>query len=692
MKRVAVDVGGTFTDFAIQNGASGGISIAKQLTTPEDPSLGVMGGIQRLIKEGKIDFGEVSQVIHGTTYTSNLIIERKGVNTYLITTEGFKDVLEIARIKRYDLYDLFIDKPTPLVPRSSIFEVRERMAYDGSIRIPLDEEEARKVIRTLVGLGAESIGICLLHSYVNPVHEQILKRLIEEEAPGMYFSLSSEISPKYKEYERTSTTVTNAYLMKGVARYLHHLKEEFEKNGFGRDIYIMQSNGGIATSLTMEKYPVHMVESGPAAGAQLSAHLGRMLAAPNLISFDMGGTTAKICPIVKGEPQVTNEFEIEKIKLRTASGLPINIPAIDMIEIGAGGGSIARLKMGMIVVGPDSAGAFPGPICYGRGGQEPTVTDADLVLGYLNPHFFAGGEVKLDPEGSRQGIGEKIARPLGYSLERAAWGIHEIVTTNMAGALRVMTIERGYDPRDFLLMAFGGAGPMHGSQLARAVGIRKVVIPIFPGVASALGMLITDPKFHFSRTYIARLEVGILPRLRDIYRDLEVQGRESLENCQVPGSFHFFRSCDMRYVGQGHEINVPVLEGDLKESGVERLKARFGEEYKRNYGYVDERAALEIVTLKLIATCETEKFELKVPRKESGGENPKKEVRKVYIPEENGFIPCPVYDRERLYPGFEAKGPAIVEERTSSTVVLPDDRMEVDELGNLLITIESGKS
>ena len=391
MKRVAVDVGGTFTDFAIQDGPSGGVSIAKQLTTPEDPSFGVMEGIQRLIKEGKIDFGEVSQVIHGTTYTSNLIIERKGVNTYLLTTKGFKDVLETARIKRYDLYDLLIDKPTPLVSRSSIFEVTERMAYDGSIRIPLDEEEARKVIRRLAGLGAESIGICLLHSYVNPVHEQTLKKLIEEEAPGMVVSLSSEISPKYKEYERTSTTVTNAYLMKGVARYLHHLKEEFEKNGFDRDIYIMQSNGGIATSSTMEKYPVQMVESGPAAGAQLSAHLGRILGAANLISFDMGGTTAKICPIVKGEPQVTDEFEIEKIKLRPASGLPINIPAIDMIEIGAGGGSIARLKMGMIVVGPDSAGAYPGPICYGRGGREPTVTDADLVLGLFKPPFLRRG-------------------------------------------------------------------------------------------------------------------------------------------------------------------------------------------------------------------------------------------------------------------------------------------------------------
>ena len=688
MKRIAVDVGGTFTDFAVQDGDFGEVLIAKQLTTPEDPSIGVMRGIGRLIKEGKIDLSDVSQVIHGTTYTSNLIIERKGVNTYLITTKGFRDVLETARIKRYDLYDLFIDKPVPLIPRSAIREVTERVAYDGNILIPLDENGARKVIGELVRLGAESIAVCLLHSYVNPIHERMLKKLIEEEFPGIYASLSSEISPKYKEYERTSTTVTNAYLMKGVAQYLHHLKEEFEKWGFVKDIFIMQSNGGIATSSTMERYPVHMVESGPAAGAQLSAYLGRMLGVENLISFDMGGTTAKICPIVKGEPRVTDEFEIEKIKLRSGSGLPINIPAIDMIEIGAGGGSIARLKMGMIVVGPDSAGALPGPICYGTGGQEPTVTDANLVLGYLNPNFFAGGEMRLDPVTSAAGIEERIALPLGYSLEQAAWGIHEIVTTNMARALRVMTIERGYDPRNFLLMAFGGAGPMHGSQLAKAVGIRKVVIPIFAGVASALGMLITDPKFHFSCTFIAKLNGEILNKLKEIYQELECHGRKSLESCGVSGASTFFKSYDMRYLGQGHEINVPVLEEDLNEDGVEHLKARFNEEYKRNYGYVDEGAGLEVVTLKLVATCHRPNLELKTERMKSKGADSKKGVRKIYIPEEKGYRSCPVYDRDKLYQGFKTRGPAIVEEKTSSTVVFPGDMIEVDDLGNLVITLE----
>lgn len=688
MKRIAVDVGGTFTDFAVQDEDSKQVLIAKQLTTPEAPSIGVMRGIDRLIKEGMIDLSEVSQVIHGTTFPSNLIIERKGRNTVLITTKGFKDVLEIARIKRYDLYDLFIDKPVPLIPRSAIREVTERIAYDGSILKPLDENEARKVTRKLIRLGAESIAVCLLHAYINPIHEKILKKLIKEESPGIYVSLSSEISPKYKEYERTSTTVTNAYLMKGVADYLHHLKEEFERRGFPKDIFIMQSNGGIATSSAMEKYPVHMVESGPAAGAQLSAYLGRMLGVENIISFDMGGTTAKICPIVKGDPRVTDEFEIEKIKLRSGSGIPINIPAIDMIEIGAGGGSIARLNMGMIVAGPDSAGALPGPMCYERGGQEPTVTDANLVLGYLNPNFFAGGEMRLDPVASAAGIEEKIAQPLGYSLEKAAWGIHEIVTANMARALRVMTVERGYDPRNFLLMAFGGAGPMHASQLAKVVGVRKVLIPIFAGVASALGMLITDPKFHFSRTFIAKLNSDILNKLKEIYQELEFQGRQSLESCGVPGTFNFFRSCDMRYLGQGHEINVPVLEKDLNEDGVELLKARFNEEYKRNYGYADEGAELEIVTLKLVAACHRPNLELKTERMKSKVTDPKKDVRKIYIPEEKGYRSCPVYDRDKLYQGFKTRGPAIVEEKTSSTVALPGDVIEVDGLGNLVITLE----
>ena len=687
MNRIAVDVGGTFTDFATQNGESGEVLIAKQLTTPEDPSIGVMAGIDRLIKERKIDLDEVNQVIHGTTFTSNLIIERKGRNTHLITTKGFKDVLETGRIKRYDLYDLFIDKPIPLVPRRAICEVTERIAFDGRILTPLDENEARNLIRELIQAGVESIAICLLHSYVNPVHEKRLKEIIKDESPRIYVSLSSEISPKYKEYERTSTTVANAYLMKGVAQYLSHLKKEFEKRGFTKDIFIMQSNGGIATSSTMEKYPVHMIESGPAAGAQLSAFLGKRLGVENLISFDMGGTTAKICPIVKGEPRVTDEFEIEKIKLRAGSGLPINIPAIDMIEIGAGGGSIARVHMGMIVVGPDSAGALPGPICYGRGGQEPTVTDANLVLGYLNPNFFAGGEMKLDPASSVAGIKEMIAGPLGYSLEQAAWGIHEIVTTNMARALRVLTIERGYDPRNFLLMAFGGAGPMHGSQLAKAVGIRKVVIPMFAGVASALGMLITDPKFHFSRTFIAKLDNDILPKLKEIYDELEFQGGASLKSCGVPGTFYFVRSCDMRYLGQGHEINVQVLEKDLKAASVDILKRRFNEEYKRNYGYIDEDAELEVVTIKLEATCQTTKFDLKMLGRKSKTENPKKEERKIYIPEKRGYLSCPVYDRDKLYPGFKTKGPVIVEERTSSTVVLPGDVIEVDGLGNLVITM-----
>jgi len=687
LKRIAVDVGGTFTDFTIQDELSGKLLIAKHLTTPEDPSIGVMEEIDRLAQEREIDLKEVSQVIHGTTFPSNLIIERKGKNTFLITTKGFKDVLENARIKRYDLYDLFIDKPVPLVPRRSIREVTERMAYDGTVLIPLNGNEAREVIRELVSRGAESIAICLLHSYANPAHERMLKKIIEDEFPGIYVSLSSEISANYKEYERTSTTVANAYLMKGVTHYIKNLKEQFEKRGFVKNIYIMQSNGGIAASLTMERFPVHMVESGPAAGAQLSAFFGKTLHMENLLSFEMGGTTAKICPIVKGEPKITDEFEIEKIKLRNGSGLPINIPAIDMIEIGAGGGSIARVSMGLLVVGPDSAGAMPGPMCYAIGGQEPTVTDANVVLGYLNPDFFAGGEMKLDPVASEAGIRDKIARPLGYSVEQAAWGIYEIVTANMARATRVMTIERGYDPRNFVLMAFGGAGPMHGSRVARTVGIKKLIIPVFAGVASALGMLITDPKFHFSRTYIAKLDHIVMGRMKKIYQELEAIGLENLNRCGASGTFKYIKSCDMRYFGQGHEINVPVLEEDLSENGAERLKARFNEEYRRNYGYVDEGAELEVVTFKLTAVCLRPKFDLKTGTKKSKGVDPKKGERKIYIPEEKEFRSCPVYDREKLYRGFEATGPAIVEERTSSTVVFPGDVLEVDGLGNLVITL-----
>jgi len=407
----------------------------------------------------------------------------------------------------------------------------------------------------------------------------------------------------------------------------------------------------------------------------------------NLLSFDMGGTTAKICPIVKGEPKITDEFEIEKIRLRNGSGLPINIPAIDMIEIGAGGGSIARVSMGLLIVGPDSAGAMPGPMCYGIGGQEPTVTDANLVLGYLNPDFFAGGEMKLDPVASAAGIRDKIARPLGYSVEQAAWGIYEIVTANMARATRVMTIERGYDPRNFVLIAFGGAGPMHASRVAKTVGIKKLIIPVFAGVASALGMLITDPKFHFSRTYIARLDGIAMTKAREIYQELQAAGLENLKRCGAVGTFKYFKSCDMRYFGQGHEINVPVLEEDLSENGAEMLKARFNQEYRRNYGYVDEGAEIEVVTFKLTAVCLTPRFQLKTGSNKSKGIDPRKGEREIYIPEEKGFRSCPIYDREKLYQGFKIKGPVIVEEKTSSTVVFPEDVLEVDGLGNLMITL-----
>ena len=688
MNRIAIDVGGTFTDFMVLDEVSGKLSIAKYLTTPGDPSVGVMEGIDRMIEKEMIDSSETGQVIHGTTFPNNLIIERKGAKTALITTDGFRDVLEIARIKRYELYDLFIDKPVPLVPRSYIRGVIERIDYEGNILIPINKDGVEQLLEELMKLGTESIAVCLLHAYANPTHEISIKRIIENKFPEISVSLSSEVSPKYKEYERTSTTVANAYLMKGVARYIRNLHQQLEDRGLAKAMYIMQSNGGIASSSTVEKYPVNMLESGPAAGAQAAAYLGKLMGYKNLLSFDMGGTTAKMCPIVEGEPKLTDEFEIEKIKLRSGSGLPINIPAIDMIEIGAGGGSIANIKRELIEVGPESAGALPGPMCYQRGGQEPTVTDANLILGYLNPEFFAGGEINLDRSASIAGVQSKIAQPLGLSIELGAWGVHEIVNANMARAMRVVTIERGYDPRKFMLVAFGGAGPVHGSRLARMMGIKKVVIPICAGVVSALGLLVSDPRFYYSHTFIRTLEGETITEMRRIYNGLESQGMKSLESCGLDGVFKFFRSCGMRYVGQGFEINIQVQEKDLNDLRVETLKMRFNEEYERNYGYAVNDAEIEVVTLKLIATCIRPQFSLQTMVGKAKCEDPKKGTREIYFPETNGFQSCSIYDRDKLYPGFKIQGPAIVEERTSSTVVLPGDLLEVDEFGSLLITTE----
>jgi N-methylhydantoinase A len=692
MWKVGVDIGGTFTDVVMVDEETGELSIAKYPTTTTDPSLGFTKGIDMLFGERGIDFSETSQIVHASTLATNTLLERKKEgDTALVTTKGFRDVLEIQRQRRYDLYDVFIDKPKPVVPRPYIWEIDERISYDGKVIKPLSEEEVRDVVADLVQKGIKSVAVSLLHSYANPSHERRIGEIIGEMCPNMMLSLSYEVIPHIGEYERTNTAAINAYVMPETKVYLENLVNGLKRTGFSENLYIMKSNGGITTVDDMIRFPVHMIEAGPAAGALMAAFYGdRIIRSQNLISFDMGGTTAKLALIEDGRPRVTNWFEADKVKMKEGSGLPIIVPAVDLIEIGAGGGSIVSAKMGVIVVGPESAGAHPGPACYGLGGTEPTVTDANLVLGYLDPHYFLGGRKQLDEEAAHRSIEERISKPLGLDVTQTAWGIHEMVNKNMAAATRIVSVERGRDPRKLPLVVFGGAGPAHGSRIARELGIEKVFVPLGAGVTSAIGLLAAGLSFDFNAPYMSSLDPQILEPVNRLYSRMKEKGEAMLRGARAVGDYTFFRTADMRYVGQGEHFNVPIPEGSLDENGLAEIKRRFNAIYHDIFGYCDEDEPIEAVNWRLTAYCPPPPLTLERYRRQDGaiGEAVKGE-RPVYFPETGGFIDCPVYDRYELFQGAVMEGPAIVEERESTTIVLPGDAAHVDEYCNLVIEIRA---
>jgi N-methylhydantoinase A/oxoprolinase/acetone carboxylase beta subunit len=686
--RVGFDVGGTFTDFAVQ-APTGEIFTAKRLTTYPDPSRACLDGLDEVLGRAGCRWGALAQAVHGTTLGSNLIIERKGRDAALITTHGFRDVLVIGRQKRYQVYDLQIDKPAPLIPRRLIFEVRERMRADGSVLTPLDEDEARALVRALGARGVGSVAICLLHAYLNPAHEQRLAAIVREEAPGMLVSLSHEISPAFREYERTSTTVVNAYVMGAIRDYLRALQREMGARGYGGRLFVMQSSGGIATAEAMEKYPVRMIESGPAAGTLMAAAYGALTGHGDLVAFDMGGTTAKLALIEGGTPRTTSLFELHRVRLAAGSGIPMNIQAIDLVEIGAGGGSIASARLGTIAVGPESASSSPGPACYARGGAEPTVTDANLVLGYLNPDDFAGGTMRLDAAAARRAIEARVAEPLGLALAEAAWGIHAVVTSNMELATRVVSIERGHDPRGLTLVAFGGSGPVHGCRLAQALRIPRVILPAAAGVAAALGLLSAEVKFDVTRTYLRRLEALEVGRLAAMLREMEAQALEVLRQSAVSGPPALVRAVDLRYAGQGYELTVSLPDGPLGRQELDRLGARFHEAYATRYGYASPGEPVEAVNWRLAAVGTGPR--LRLPRHPRGGELAAalKARRPAYFPEKGGYVETPVYDRYRLSAGLTIPGPAVVEERESTTVLPPGCGGRVDEYGSLIVEVDA---
>jgi N-methylhydantoinase A len=682
--RIGFDVGGTFTDLVLQSPA-GDLVTGKRLTTYPDPSGACLAGLDDLVARGAVTWADIAQVVHGTTLGANVVIERRARGVGLLTTRGFRDVLVIGRQKRYQIYDLQIEPPPRLIPRRLIGEVTERVLADGSVRTPLDEDDARRAVRELRARGVTTLAICLLHGYLNPAHERRLAAIVAEEAPGVAVSLSHEVSPTFREYERTSTTVVNAYVMTAIRDYLRNLGQALSDRGYRRRLFVMQSSGGVATAEAMERYPVRMIESGPAAGALMAAVYGELTGHRDLIAFDMGGTTAKLGLIEQGRPATTTVFELHRVGHAPGSGLPMNIQAIDLVEIGAGGGSIARVSLGVIAVGPESASSVPGPVCYGRGGTRPTVTDANLVLGYLNPGYFAGGTLPLHPGPAARIIEEEIARPVGIAVEAAAWAIHATVTTSMELATRVVSIERGRDPRDLTLVAFGGAGPVHGCRLARALGIPRVILPAAAGVTAAIGLLAADVRFDVARTHVRAIDAVVPGELEAMYEEMARQAITVVRESGVAGPVAVARSADMRYLGQGYELAVPLPAGRLDAAALARVRASFDEIYAARYGFASPGEPVEVVTWKLAATAGVPRVSLAKAGKLAGGS--RKGTRRAYFPETHGYIDCPVYDRYGLEAGTALTGPAIVEEKESTTVLPPGARAAVDAYATLIVEV-----
>ncbi|RMF90169.1 MAG: hydantoinase/oxoprolinase family protein [Nitrospinota bacterium] len=688
--KLGVDIGGTFTDVMLIQ-PDGALCIGKVLTTPQDPSKAVVEGLSTLLQELGIPPAAIGTAIHGTTLVTNAIIERKGAKTGLITTRGFRDALEIGREMRYDIYDIFLELPKPLVPRYLRKEITERLNHDGSVVISPRREEITAVVEELRREGVEAIAVSLLHSFRNPAHERLVREVISSVDPALYVSLSSDVVPEIREYERTSTTVANVYVQPLMQRYLEKLLQELQELGLRTNLYIMLSNGGITTCKTAGEFPIRLIESGPSAGALAAAFYGELTGTEHVMSFDMGGTTAKTCLIDHGQPMTTTEFETARVyRFKKGSGLPIKVPVIEMIEIGAGGGSIAHIdKLGLLKVGPESAGASPGPVCYDQGGEEPTVTDADLILGYLDPDYFLGGKMRLNLEKAREAIEKKIASPLGVDLTRAAWGIHQVVNENMANAARIHAIERGKDPRTYTLIAFGGAGPVHAFRVAEKLRIKRVILPYAAGATSALGLLVAPPAFDFVRTYMSSLSGLDFSVVNAIFAEMEQQGRALLQEAGVAEEdIQLLRTADMRYVGQGYEIVVPIPSRSLSSQDLPVLREAFDRVYENLYHRLNPDVEVEVLNWRVRALGPKPTIALKtaVPQDIPLSEAVKGK-RKAYFPEMEDYIDCPVYDRYRLSAGVSLQGPAIIEERESTAVIGPHATVRVDQYNNVIVDL-----
>ena len=697
--RIGVDIGGTFTDGTLVDSSTGEVTTSKVLTTPVDPASGFISAVNKLLGvNNEVDPDEIEHVVHATTVATNAIIEGKTAKTAFVTTEGFRDMLEIARQIRPSLYDLQFEKPKPLVPRQLCFEIPERLDAKGNVVTPLDEKALAQIVDQIAETGVTAIAVCLLHSYRNPYHEQKVGEAIKAKIPDVKLSLSSEIVPEFREYLRASTTVINSAVAPIVSTYLASIIEKLHSANINSELLVMQSNGGVYPAESASESPVFMVESGPAAGAVAAASIGSELGYPNVISFDMGGTTAKASLIRDGQPNITKDYSVGGAAqsgagaFGGASGYPIRTPVVDLVEIGAGGGSIAWVDSGgALRVGPQSSGADPGPVCYGLGGKEPTITDANLILGRLDPNYFAGGEMTLDTEAANNAIKKYCAEPLGLSIEAAAHGIVEIANTAMVNALRLVSVQRGHDPRDFILMGFGGAGPAHVVRLAEQAGIPQVLIPAEPGTTSALGLLVTDVRMESSATLIERSDQIELSKITNEFERLENSGRIAHSSAaSASGEPIFERSIEMRYWGQSFELSVPVPDRKIIDADwMSELIESFHESHNTAYGFRADDEPVELVNLRLttigkIARPQLRKLDIISPNAKVAI----KGKRPVYFgtdSSEGGVIHTTVYDRPKLPAGSVFNGPAIVEEPDCTTVIQPSWSVTVDDFGNLLI-------
>jgi len=671
--RIGIDTGGTFTDLIAQEEDTKKLAVSKSLSTPTDPSVAIFNTITK----AGVRAEDVAYFVHGTTVATNALIERKGAKTGLLITRGFRDVLKLQRVVRRHHFDLHWVKPKHLVPRNLSLEVEERIDAKGKEAISLSEADVLKAIEKFKSEGVIAIAVSYLFSFLNPAHEERTRALIKEHYPEAYVSISSEVFPQWREYERTSTTVIDSYLKPGMDGYISNLETTAGKKGI-REMLIMRSNGGVMTTQSAKEQPITMVRSGPAGGVIASCYIGKLTGNPNLVVADMGGTSFDTCLIVNSMPTFTNKEELEW-------GIPIASTMVDVRSIGAGGGSMAWIDpAGILKVGPESAGADPGPVCYRKGGKTPTVTDANLVLGRLDSDQLLAGEIKLDLQAATKRMNE-LAEQMKLDLNELAYGIIEIANNNMAQALRLVSVDKGYDPRDFAVIAFGGAGPMHAVELAKNLHAKRVIVPVYPGAFSALGALIADTRFDYMQTSImpsTNLDFG---RINEIYESLEERAQNDFLKEGFEEEPMINRTVEMRYLGQNWELEVAIPGGKIDEKVVQTAQESFDQEHTKHFGWNLSGEKFEFVNFKVVAIAT--KIEIELPEMANGRPGKPKKVHPAYFREKGGFIECPVYSREDLNAGTQLEGPLLINEVSSTTLVPPGSMVEIDRFGNIIIEI-----